>query len=211
MQKTKLPPVDMRHVCKYTEEIIEKLKKKNWSYHKSLNMWVNPTNTCGFMHQKDSFTRITETSIVREFFTLSTFSIKTWKELQTIYYASGENNEVFYGICPEFLIEIVRVLRKRFNKTTMCNIILGFPVATDDIVIVFVPYKDDYARFCIAPQLLNDESYRGGSIISGHSYIEPNNLLYDVKKGIIGALYKGKIITIDDYKAKWVEHILSNS
>ena len=207
MQKTKLPPVDMRHVCKYTDDIIEKLKKKNWSYHKSLNMWVNSANVCGFLHQKDSFEQKTETNNNKEFFNLPKQPYKTWNKIGAI--ACTAKNSVIHGISPEWIIEILRVLRPRYNKKVLRDIILGFPLK-DDVVIVFVPYRNDYARFVIAPMLLEKNSYYETKI-SGTSYIEPSHLFCDIKTGIIGPLYKGKIITMDDYKAKWVEHILSDS
>ena len=213
MQKTELPPVDMQHVCKYTEEIIEKLKKKKWIWHKKLEIWTQPAQVSGFLHQQKSFSRITEQSNDKSFFTLPEFSYKKWKELQAIYYAS-KNNKVYYGICPDRLIELLQALGKRYNKTTISNIVLGFP-QREDVILVFIPYKDDYARFVIAPMLLVHPAYHDPTYpeanIYGTSYIEPKYLFYDIEKGIVGPLYKGKIITMDDYKQKWVVHILSNS
>ena len=206
MQKTKTS-VDMQHVCKYTDDIIEKLKKKDWSHHKSLNTWVNPANVCGFLHHEDSFNRITERSNDREFFNLPKHSYKIWKGIIAVAYTA--KNSKTYGISPEWIIEILRILRPRYNKKTLRDIILGFP-PKDDIVILFVPYRDDYVRFVIAPILM--EGYRDYETrIQGASYIEPSYLFCDIKTHIIGPLYKGKIITMDDYKAKWVEPILSNS
>lgn len=206
MQKTK-PPVGMQHVCKYTDEIIEKLKKKKWSYHKSLNMWVNRANVCGFLHQKDSFSRITEQSNDMEFFNLQKKTYKIWRRIPFIAYTI--KNRAICGINPEWIIEIARGLRPRYKKRPLHDIILGCPLK-EDFAIVFMAYKDDYARFVIAPISLERNLFYE-TRIQGTSYIEPSYLFYDIKTGIDGPLYKGKIITLDDYKAKWVVHLLSNS
>ena len=94
MQKTKLPPVGMQHVCKYTDEIIEKLKKKKWSYNKKLNMWVNSAKVCGFLHQKDSFGQKTETNNNMKFYNLSKHSYKIWNRIKAVIYMDTTKNRI---------------------------------------------------------------------------------------------------------------------
>jgi len=190
-------PVDVLHKCRYTDEIIGKLKAKDWEEGKGY--LVNKEHIVLFLYDKDAAIEIHpylseyETA---DFFTLLKAPYKEWKHVKNIPY------DTKYGLDPSWIIEIIRILYGGFSAKIMGKVVLGF-LPTMKPIIMHVPYKDDYAVFIIAP-LIGEEGLEKTEIYGEKweldYWLGDKPTYYDLERQIIGFYVEGKIVSIDEYR-----------
>ena len=196
MGKTKKPPVVL-HECRYKDEVIEKLKTKDWE--DSDGVYLDQAHAVLFLHNKDPVSKLIpflpeyETA---EFFTLLNAPYKEWRHVKVTPYNKD------YGLNPSFIIELIRILYGGFSAKIMGEVIIGF-LSTTNPIIAFVPYKDDCAVFIIAQALTPDGLEE--TEIYGERYeldytIGDKPTYYDLERQIFGFCVEDKIISMDEYQ-----------
>ncbi|GAI59322.1 unnamed protein product [marine sediment metagenome] len=155
MSKVDKPPVDVRHECAYIEEIGKKLEARGWTYAKKYDFYRNEDNTVAYLPRPASSEPVFGFSFdeYAEYFKLAELPYKgNWELVKTLSYEK-------YGVSVDYIVEIIRALFGGFSAKVMGSIVIGFLPKTNP-PIIFVPYKDDYAIFLIAPL-----SYENGDSI----------------------------------------------
>jgi len=192
-------PENVLHECRYKDEVIEKLKTKDWE--ESDGLYLDQPHTVLFLHDKDSVSKLIpflseyETA---EFFTLLKAPYKEWGHVKALPYNKD------YGLDPALIIELIRILYGGFSAKIMGEVIIGF-LSTTKPIIVSIPYKDDRAVFIIAPALTPDGLEE--TEIYGEQYeldytIGDKPTYYDLERQIFGFVVDGKIISMDEYRAQ---------
>ena len=197
MGKTKKPPVVLHECRRYKDEVIEKLKTKDWE--ESDGLYLDSTHTVLFLHDKDAALKLVpflseyETA---EFFTLLNAPYKEWRHVK----ATPYNKD--YALNPSLIIELIRILYGGFSANIMGEVIIGF-LPTAKPIIVSIPYKDDRAVFIIAPALTPDgleETEIYGEQHELDYTIGDKPAYYDLERQIFGFCVDGEIISMDEYR-----------
>ena len=202
MGKLKKPPVDVRHECEYNEEIVAKLKDAGWT-EKGLAGYgaINHESDVAVITDFKLFEDQVDYSFddYRDFFRLTKANYKEWKNINLAQY------NAIYGVNPNKVIEPLRILHGGYKANIMAEVVLGF-TSQQKPIIMFMPYKDDYAVFIVAPRVGSDGGleFDPVTIDDTHSFVvPPKPRYYDLKTQTMGYYYNGKIIPEDKLEEEW--------